>query len=137
MVGRILALDPGSRRVGVAVSDALLMIAQPHSVLDGEDPGLMVAICSLVAELDVERIVVGLPVSLNGGEGPAASMAREFAAAVADATGLPVDLQDERFSTVTAERVLKEVGMSGRRRRRVQDRLAAAVFLQAYLDGRS
>jgi putative Holliday junction resolvase len=136
-MGRILALDPGTQRIGVAVSDALKMIAQPHSVLDGGDPGLMGSIAGLVTDLDVERIVVGLPVSLNGGEGPAAAEAREFAAAVAGATGLPVDLQDERFSTVTAERVLREGGLSGKRRRRVQDRVAAAVFLQSYLDGRT
>jgi putative Holliday junction resolvase len=135
-MGRILALDPGSRRVGVAVSDALKMTGQPHSVLDGGDPGLMGSIIRLVTELDVERIVVGLPVSLDGGEGPAAAKARSFAEAVAAATGLPVDLQDERFSTVTAERVLREGGLSGKRRRRVRDRLAAAVFLQAYLDRR-
>ncbi len=137
MMGRILALDPGSRRVGVAVSDTLKLTAQPHSVLDARDPGLMAAISHLVSDLEVERVVVGLPVGLNGTEGAAAQGAREFAAAVAESCGLPVDFQDERFSTVTAERVLVEGGVSGRRRRLVQDRLAAAVFLQAYLDRRS
>lgn len=133
--GRVLALDPGSRRVGVAVSDPLRITAQPHSVLDAEDPDLMGKIARLGADLGVERIVVGLPVSLNGTEGPAAVAARTFAAAVAGATGLPVELADERFTSVSAERVLVEAGLSGRRRRAVRDRVAAAVLLQAYLDG--
>jgi putative Holliday junction resolvase len=92
-------------------------------------------IARLGAELAVERIVVGLPVSLNGTEGPAAAAARRFAAAVGEATGLPVDMADERFTSVTAERVLVQAGLSGRRRRAVRDRVAAAVMLQAYLDG--
>jgi len=133
--GRVLALDPGTRRVGVAVSDPLGITAQPHSVLDAEDPDLMGQIARLGADLGVDRIVVGLPVSLNGTEGPAAATARTFAAAVAGATGLPVELADERFTSVSAERVLVEAGLSGRRRRAVRDRVAAAVLLQAYLDG--
>jgi putative Holliday junction resolvase len=133
--GRVLALDPGTRRVGVAVSDPLGITAQPHSVLDAEDPDLLGQIARLGADLGVERIVVGLPVSLNGTEGPAAATARTFAAAVAGATGLPVELADERFTSVSAERVLVEAGLSGRRRRAVRDRVAAAVLLQAYLDG--
>lgn len=133
--GRVLALDPGTRRVGVAVSDPLGITAQPHSVLNAEDPDLMGQIARLGTDLGVERIVVGLPVSLNGTEGPAAATARTFAAAVAAATGLPVELVDERFTSVSAERVLVEAGLSGRRRRAVRDRVAAAVLLQAYLDG--
>jgi len=133
--GRVLALDPGTRRVGVAVSDPLGITAQPHGVLDGADPKLLEEVARLAGDLGAERIVVGLPVSLNGSEGPAAAAARRFAAEVAEATGLPVDLVDERFTSVTAERVLVQAGLSGRRRRAVRDRLAAAVMLQAYLDG--
>ncbi len=133
--GRVLGLDPGTKRVGVAVSDPLGITAQPRGVLDGGDPHLMEAIAALAVEVGAERIVVGLPVSLNGSEGPAAIAAREFAAAVGEATGLPVELADERFTSVTAERVLVQAGLSGRRRRAVRDRVAAAVMLQAYLDG--
>lgn len=133
--GRVLGLDPGTKRVGVAVSDPLGITAQPRGVLDGSDPHLMEAIAGLAVEVGAERIVVGLPVSLNGSEGPAAIAAREFAAAVGEATGLPVELADERFTSVTAERVLVQAGLSGRRRRAVRDRVAAAVMLQAYLDG--
>jgi len=133
--GRVLALDFGTRRVGVAVSDPLGISAQPHSVLDGAAPGLMGDVGRLAAELGAERIVVGLPLSLDGSEGPAAAMARRFAAEVAAATGLPVELLDERFTTVSADRVLVEAGLPERRRRQVRDRVAAAVLLQSYLDG--
>ncbi|MBN2113822.1 MAG: Holliday junction resolvase RuvX [Acidimicrobiia bacterium] len=133
--GRVLALDPGTRRVGLAVSDPLGITAQPHGVLDATDPELLARIGRLAADLGVERIVVGLPVSLSGSEGPAAAAARRFAAEVAAATGLPVELRDERFTSVTAERVLVEAGLTGRRRRAVRDGVAAAVLLQSYLDG--
>lgn len=132
---RVVALDFGTRRVGVAVSDPLGITAQAHSVLDADDPALMDRITRLAGELGAERIVVGLPVSLDGSEGPAAAAARRFAEEAGAATGLPVHLVDERFTTVSAERVLVEAGLSGRRRRRVRDRVAAAVLLQSYLDG--
>lgn len=133
--GRVLALDYGTRRVGVAVSDPLGLTAQAHSVLDAEDPSLMDQISSLATDLGADRVVVGLPVSLNGREGPAAAAARRFAERTGAATGLPVHLVDERFTTVSAERVLAQSGLSGPRRRRVRDRVAAAVLLQSYLDG--
>jgi putative Holliday junction resolvase len=145
-MGRVMALDPGTVRIGVAVSDPLGLIAQPHSSLPAEDPELLAAIGSLApellaaigslaGELDVDRIVVGLPVSLDGTEGPSAALAREFAERVADETGIEVELVDERFSTVTAERVMIEAGARRAERKSARDRVAAAVFLQAYLDG--
>jgi len=134
-MGRVMALDTGTVRIGVAVSDPLGLIAQPHSSLSATDPGLMSEVDSLVAELDVDRIVVGLPVSLDGTEGPSALLARDFAARIADATGIAVELVDERFSTVTAEKVMIEAGARRAERKSARDRVAAAVFLQAYLDG--
>jgi putative Holliday junction resolvase len=136
IVGRILGLDPGTRRIGVAVSDALHITAQPRQTLDASAPDLLDRIVALAVEVEAERIVVGLPIGLNGTEGAAAAAARGFATRVAEASGLPVDLQDERFSTATAERLLVEAGLRRRRRRQVRDGIAAAVFLQAYLDGR-
>ena len=133
-MSRVLALDPGSRRIGVALSDPLRIAAHPFAVLDAGDDDLMGQIRDLAAEQEVAEIVVGLPIGLRGGEGPAAEAAREFAARVAEATGLPVVLQDERFSTVTAERVLLEAGVRRDKRKQARDRVAAAVFLQAYLD---
>jgi putative Holliday junction resolvase len=134
-MGRVMALDSGTVRIGVAVSDSLGMIAQPHSSLPADDPELLSAIGLLASELDVDRVIVGLPVSLDGTEGPSARLAREFAGRVAEATGLAVELVDERFSSVTAERVMIESGARRAERRSARDRVAAAVFLQAYLDG--
>ena len=134
-MGRVMALDPGTIRIGVAMSDSLGLIAQPHSSLQAEDPELLSEIGSLVTELDVERIIVGLPVSLDGTEGPSAVLAREFAGRVAEKTGVAVEMVDERFSTVTAERVMIEAGTRRAERKSARDRVAAAVFLQAYLDG--
>jgi putative Holliday junction resolvase len=132
---RIVALDPGTQRIGVAVSDPLGMTAQPHGTLDATAPDLDEQLRDLAGEVGAVLIVVGLPVGLNGTEGPAALEARDFARRVAEATGLPVELHDERLTTVTAERVLLEAGLRRERRKAVRDRVAAAVLLQSYLDG--
>lgn len=134
MSPRILALDPGSHRVGVAVTDEARIAAHPRPSLDATDDGLLDAIAALVAELDVDTIVVGLPVSLDGTEGAAARAARDFAARVERRTGVTVVLYDERFSTVMAERALLEGGARRAKRRRVRDGVAAALFLRDYLE---
>jgi len=136
-MSRIVGLDPGTVRIGVAVSDPLYLTAQPYGNLDAVAPDLDDLLRDLAAEAGAERFVVGLPIGLDGREGAAAGRARELADRVAAATGLPVDLYDERFSTVTAERVLVAAGVRRKRRKEARDRVAAAVFLQAYLDGRS
>lgn len=135
-MGRVLGLDPGTVRVGVALSDPLRITAQPHASLDAADPELVDRIAELVAEFDVDLVVIGLPVSLDGSEGPAAALARGFAEAVAAAVDVPVELHDERFSSVTAERAMIEMGARRAERKAARDRVAAAVFLQSYLDGR-
>ena len=137
-MGRILGLDPGTVRVGVAVSDPLGITAQPHSSLEASDPEIIDRIAELVAGLDVEVVVVGLPISLDGSEGPAAVAARRFADRVTAGIGdIPVELHDERFSSVTAERTMIEMGARRSDRKAARDRVAAAVFLQTYLDGRA
>ncbi len=129
-----LGLDPGERRVGVALSDPTGTIASPHSVIDRRSVELTEAVRMLCEEHDVERIVVGLPTGLSGVEGPSAEAARTVGTAVAEATGLPVEYQDERFTTVTAEAALLEGGVRRAKRRDVRDKVAAAVILQTYLD---
>lgn len=131
---RVLGLDPGTRRIGVALSDATGTIAAPHSVIDRRTADVDEALRRLVEEHEVELIVVGLPVSLSGVEGPSAEAARVFADSVADATGLPIVLQDERFTTVIAEGALIEGGVGRGERRRKRDQVAAAVMLQSFLD---
>jgi putative Holliday junction resolvase len=134
--GSILGLDPGERRIGVAMAVPGRSMALPLTVLDATGDWQM-ALAGLVAEHRVAAVVVGLPVSLSGSEGAAAARAREFAAAVGERLGLPVHLVDERLSTVAAGRALAEAGVRGRRARGTVDRSAAAVILQTWLDSQA
>lgn len=134
--GRVLGLDPGQRRIGVALSDPGGVIAQPHTVVDrrrGDAIGRIARICD---EHDVGLIVVGLPVSLSGEEGPSAAAARRLGDEVAAATGRNLVYWDERFTSVQAEQSLLEVGIRREQRRERRDMIAAALMLQGYLDGR-
>jgi len=133
--GRILALDPGERRIGLALSDPTGIIASPYAVIDRRTDDVAQRLQRICRDEDVSRIVVGLPVTLDGREGQAAAAARELARLAAEATDLDVILHDERFSTVTAEQALLEGGMRRAERRQVRDKVAAAVLLQSYLDG--
>jgi putative holliday junction resolvase len=134
--GRILALDPGSRRIGVAVTDAEGIAAHPRPSLDASDPGLFDAIGNLVRDLGVGLIVVGLPTSLSGSEGVAAERARAFAARVEAHVGVATTLHDERYTSVIAERALLEGGLRRSKRRRLRDGVAAALLLTDYLETR-
>lgn len=136
MSGRILGLDPGERRIGVAVSDATRTIASPVEFIDREARNHERRLTDLCTEWDIIEIVVGLPMSLDGAEGPAATMSREFGAVVKGLTGLPVVFHDERFTTVTAEQALLEGGVKRRSRTKKRDQIAAAVMLQGFLDKR-
>lgn len=134
MTGRILALDPGTRRIGVAVSDPGGSIATPLEVIESTEWRRRVP--ELVAEYRPRLIIVGLPLRLGGGEGPGAEAARRFADEIARLTSVPVELVDERFTTRIAEASLLEGGVRRRDRRRRVDKVAAAVLLQGYLAGR-
>ena len=118
----------------MAISDALRLTAQPLAVIDRSKEDLIDAVRRIVADNDVEVIVVGLPTGLSGAEGEAARAAREMAGDVAEATGLPVELIDERFTTHIAERAMLEGGVRRRRRRETVDKVAAAIILQSYLE---
>ena len=136
MSSRYLGLDPGERRIGVAISDASCTIASPVDFIDVKAGNTEARITNLCAEWEITTIVVGLPVSLDGSEGPAAVRSRDFGAVVAELTGLPVEYQDERFTTVTAEQALLEAGVKRRSRTSKRDQIAAAVMLQGFLDRR-
>jgi putative pre-16S rRNA nuclease len=129
-----LGVDPGEARIGVARSDPSGFLATPvETVPRGQ--GDLARIGALAAAEEAVEVVVGLPRSLSGGEGPAARRAREFAAALArEVAPLPVRLCDERLSTVSAESMLRERGRSSRTRRAVVDQAAAVVILQQALD---
>lgn len=134
--GRRLGVDVGSVRVGVAVSDPDGLIATPvRTVPRDVDGGTDVAaIAALVAEYEAVGVVVGLPRTLAGREGPAAEAARAFVAVLEPALGVPVELSDERLTTVVATRQMRESGRKGRRQRAVVDQVAAVGILQGWLD---
>jgi putative Holliday junction resolvase len=132
---RVAAVDLGKVRVGVAVSDELGALAHPRSALAGGNQKKLLADLALLAKTEgIRRFLVGHPLNQTGGEGREAARARKFAQALADATGLEVELVDERLSTVEATRRLAEGGISARDRRPLVDSASAAVLLQAWLD---
>lgn len=136
---RALGVDLGARRIGIAVSDPDGVLATPVTVLarTPDRPRLYRSIADLAGEFEVEVVVVGLPLSLDGSDGPAATAARAEASALEQALDVPVVMHDERLTTVTANRLLAATGADGRARRKVIDAAAAAVLLQAWLDGRA
>ena len=132
---RILGVDPGKVRLGLAVSDELGVTAQglPTWTSRGRSADLAY-FRALVEEWGVGEVVVGLPRNMDGTMGPQAEAARELARDLGEALGLPVTLWDERLTTQAATRVLSEVGLSRRRRRDRVDAIAAALILQGFLD---
>lgn len=129
-----IGVDAGDARIGVSQSDPSGMLATPVETVP-RGPGDLARIREIVLDRAAIEVVVGLPRSLSGGEGPAAAKVREFAAALAKALDpVPVRLCDERLSTVTAESVLRGQGRKGQKRRAVVDQAAAVVILQNALD---
>ena len=131
---RVLGLDIGSKRIGIAISDAEGNIAFPAGRIDrqGRQKDLE-ALRALIRERGVERVVVGLPKHMDGREGVEARAARDFAADLSRVAKLPVDTLDERWTTVEAERVLRESGRRGKKKRDVVDSVAASIILDTYL----
>ena len=135
---RVIGLDLGSKRIGVALSDSSGTIATPFTVINrskkqSEDHR---AIAALVREEEAEAIVVGLPLSMSGDAGPAARAAVAECDVLATVVSVPVHLHDERLTTVAADAALMEAKMNAQARRRVVDKVAAAVMLQSWLDAR-
>lgn len=131
---RVLGIDLGDRYVGLALTDALGMTAQPLSTLGRKGgQGDVKALAELCREHEVSRVVVGLPLNMDGSEGPRARGAREFAKLIEAGLGLPVELWDERLTTVSAERALIDADLSRKRRREVVNHVAAALILEGWL----
>jgi putative holliday junction resolvase len=135
---RVLAIDYGERRVGVAISDPTATFAQPLTVLRrraGKRPPVQ-ALADLVIEHDVKHIVIGLPLTLAGDDSDWTLEVRAFGAKLAERTGITVTLADERFTSVAAERAVRSVGLkrSQREQKERVDSAAAMLILQAYLD---
>jgi putative pre-16S rRNA nuclease len=136
--GRILGLDYGNRRIGVAVSDPLGLTAQPLPPISREgDRKDVASIGRCAAEVGATAVVLGLPLLMNGDEGPAAVRAREFGARIEVELSLPVTMWDERLTTVQSERHLIESGVRRDRRKELRDSLSAMFLLQSVLDLRN
>ena len=134
---RVLAVDLGSKRVGVAVSDATALLASPVTTIERSTDRRRdrARVAALVAEEEAALVLVGLPLNMDGSRGPAAEAAQAEAEALGAVLDVPVVLVDERLTTVSADRALLERGVRGPERRRRVVRAAAAVLLQAWLDG--
>ncbi len=138
MKGRVMGLDVGDRRIGIALSDPLQIFAQAHSTLQRQSLSQdLEALASLAREQEVERIILGLPLMMSGREGPQSHKTRRFAAALAQQLPLPQEFWDERLSSRAAELALREGGVRGRRQRQAVDKVAAALILQGWLETQS
>ncbi|MHB8878788.1 MAG: Holliday junction resolvase RuvX [Myxococcaceae bacterium] len=134
---RTMGLDVGSKTIGVAISDELGLTAQALSTVRRSNLKTDLAeLKAIASEHEVDRVVVGLPLNMDGSEGPRAAESRKLGASVEKALGLPVEYWDERLSTVAAERILIEADLSRKKRKGVIDQLAAGIILQGWLDAR-
>lgn len=138
---RIMGLDFGSKTVGVAISDELLITAQGVEIIRRKEENKLRQTCArieeLIKEYDVEEIVLGLPKNMNATEGVRAELTREFQDKLERRTGLPVHLWDERLTTVAADKIMMEAGIRREHRREHVDRIAATLILQGFLDRRA
>lgn len=137
---RALGLDYGEKRIGIALSDPLRVIAQPLGVLERKsDVKDLPALAAIARENSVDVIVMGFPLNLDGSEGNSAAKVRRFSEKLGEVAGIRVVLVDERLSTLEASRTMKTAGLDWRQRRSVVDSVSAALVLQSYLDrnGRS
>jgi putative Holliday junction resolvase len=133
---RVLGIDVGSVRVGLAVSDETCTLASPLATVPNDPRTIWTRIAREMEDRLVDKVVIGLPRKLDGSEGDAADSARRFAAELERRTAVVVEFWDERFTTTIAERSLIESGVRRKRRREVIDAVAAAVLLQSWLDAR-
>ncbi len=134
---RALGVDLGRVRIGLALADEVIRTARPLQVIERRTEAAdLAAIAEAARESEVARVVLGLPLNMDGTEGASARLARAFAPKLEAALGVPVELFDERLSTFEAEGRLRDLGFSGKDRRARVDAEAAAVILQGWLDGR-
>jgi putative holliday junction resolvase len=132
---RVLVIDHGTKRMGIALSDSLGIIAQPLEFIPAEPfPAFLDRLQQLLRTHEVSQIVVGLPRNMDGSFGPAAQKVQEFVAALKQATTIPVRTWDERLTSSQANRIMVEAGVRRQNRKEKVDKTAAAILLQSYLD---
>jgi putative Holliday junction resolvase len=139
MEGRIMALDYGLRRIGLAITDPLRILARPLDTIENTNPqSNSEVILKIASENNVTEIVFGMPLHTNGDEGDMAKVVRDFADKLKTMTDITIDFADERFSTVSAAKIISEkkikMDYKGRKYKALKDKFAAAIILQRYLD---
>jgi putative Holliday junction resolvase len=132
----ILGVDPGERRIGLALADLETRFARPLEVIDRAVTEPLARIAEVIAEHEVTRVVVGRPVGLSGYEGPAMEAQKTFLVSLRSSIDVDVDVYDERLTTVIAERAMKQAGTSSKKRKELRDAVAAQVMLQGYMDSK-
>ena len=130
---KLLGIDYGEVRIGLAIADMLLRIAHPHSVIQSGGDAIS-KINLLIEDKGVEKVIIGLPRSLDGSEGPQAAESRRFGKEIAEITGVDIEYQDERLSSREADSILNDLGKNSREKRAIADAHQAAIILQSYLD---
>jgi putative Holliday junction resolvase len=130
----MLGIDPGERRIGVAIADLETRFARPLEVIDVKTTDAVLRIAEIVVEHDVEKIVIGRPVGLSGAAGAAVDRQQEFLAALRAASDVDIVEYDERLTTVMANQALRAAGRSTRDTKGIRDAVAAQILLQSYLD---
>jgi len=134
---RILALDHGTKRIGIAISDELKMIATPlEFVLAEPFPGFLTRLKEIIREKEVELILIGMPRNMDGSYGPAALKVQEFVAVLKETIAVPIKTWDERLTSAQANRMLIQANVRRDKRKQRVDAAAAAILLQSYLDSR-
>jgi putative Holliday junction resolvase len=132
---RYLCLDPGRKRIGVAVSDETGLIASPVGVIQvGDRAQVFKQVLRHIEEQEAGKLIIGLPLHMNGDEGIEAARARDFARQLSKLTKIPIDFMDERLTSVEADRLMQEAGVKREKRKAKIDARAAAIILQTYLD---
>ena len=135
---RILALDHGTKRIGIAISDELKIIAQPLEFVAAEPFATLVArLKDLIRDKEVELILIGMPRNMDGSYGPAALKVQEFVAVLKETIAVPIKTWDERLTSAQANRFLLQANVRRAERKQKVDKTAAAILLQSYLDSRS
>lgn len=132
---RTIALDYGTKRIGVAISDEMMVIAQPLEYIPAEPfAEFLERLRKLIREKEVDLILVGLPRNMDGSYGPAALKVQEFVAVLKETIGMPIKTWDERLTSAQANRFLLQANVSRKQRKEKVDKMAAAILLQSYLD---
>ena len=135
---RYLAIDHGQKRTGLAVSDASETLVSPHSVIETQSSvELLRRILPVIADEQIETIIIGLPYNMDGSEGPRAKQVRQFADQLADKVEIPILFYDERLSSFEAEGLMTEMELTRKKKKKRLDAIAAAAILRAFLDSKA